>query len=58
LVAEHTARNVPARRLLAALGGGDVESRRLEVRASPAQLRAFRFWDQDGLLAQGMNNAD
>jgi FkbH-like protein len=42
LTAEYTPRNVPARRLVAALGGGDVQSRRLEVVASVAQLRAFR----------------
>jgi FkbH-like protein len=45
LVAEHTARNIPVRRLLAALGGGEVDSQRLEVVASPARLRELRFLD-------------
>ncbi|WP_079178331.1 type I polyketide synthase [Streptomyces mangrovisoli] len=42
--AERTARNAPARRLLAALGGADPEDARLEVVATPEQLRAFRSW--------------
>jgi len=46
LVAEHTPRNVPARRLVAALGGGDVDNQRLAVTASPAQLRELRFLDR------------
>jgi FkbH-like protein len=42
LVAEHTERNIPARRLVAALGGGRVESQLLEVTLSPERLRAYR----------------
>ncbi|MGX1971327.1 SDR family NAD(P)-dependent oxidoreductase [Streptomyces kronopolitis] len=44
--AERTPRNTPARRLLAALGGGDPDAERLNVVASPAQLRTFRSWEQ------------
>ncbi|WP_241741100.1 type I polyketide synthase [Streptomyces sp. L2] len=46
LTAERTPRNTPARRLLAALGGGDPEDERLEVVATPGHLRAFRSWEQ------------
>ncbi|MGY6026847.1 SDR family NAD(P)-dependent oxidoreductase [Streptomyces spinosirectus] len=46
LTAERTPRNVPARRLLAALGGGDQEDERLEAVTTPDQLRAFRSWQQ------------
>ncbi|MGV9701408.1 SDR family NAD(P)-dependent oxidoreductase [Streptomyces sp. NPDC003483] len=44
LTAERTARNLPARRLLAALGGGDQDDERLESVVTPDQLRAFRSW--------------
>ncbi|MFF7234462.1 SDR family NAD(P)-dependent oxidoreductase, partial [Streptomyces sioyaensis] len=44
--AERTPRNTPARRLLAALGGGDPDDEHLNVVASPAQLRIFRSWEQ------------
>ncbi|MFD7997664.1 SDR family NAD(P)-dependent oxidoreductase [Streptomyces mirabilis] len=44
LTAERTPRNVPARRLLAALGGGDQEDERLETVVTPEHLRAFRSW--------------
>lgn len=44
LTAERTDRNVPARRLLAALGGGDQDDERLEAVVTPEQLRAFRSW--------------
>ncbi|MEN1883487.1 SDR family NAD(P)-dependent oxidoreductase [Streptomyces mirabilis] len=44
LTAEHTPRNVPARRLLAALGGGDQDDERLETVVTPEHLRAFRSW--------------
>ncbi|MER5407732.1 SDR family NAD(P)-dependent oxidoreductase [Streptomyces sp. NPDC002769] len=44
LTAERTARNLPARRLLAALGGGDPDDARLESVVTPEQLRAFRSW--------------
>ncbi|MFF3638252.1 SDR family NAD(P)-dependent oxidoreductase [Streptomyces sp. NPDC002250] len=46
LTAERTPRNVPARRLLAALGGGDPDDARLDVVVTPEHLRAFRSWDQ------------
>ncbi|MET8858512.1 SDR family NAD(P)-dependent oxidoreductase [Streptomyces sp. NPDC004579] len=44
LTAERTDRNVPARRLLAALGGGDQDDEQLEAVVTPEQLRAFRSW--------------
>ncbi|MFF2367919.1 SDR family NAD(P)-dependent oxidoreductase [Streptomyces sp. NPDC058122] len=44
LTAERTDRNVPARRLLAALGGGDQDDEHLEAVVTPEQLRAFRSW--------------
>ncbi|GAA5033870.1 hypothetical protein GCM10023335_77960 [Streptomyces siamensis] len=46
LTAERTPRNAPARRLLAALGGGDPDDERLESVVTPEQLRAFRSWRQ------------
>ncbi|MEU9206408.1 SDR family NAD(P)-dependent oxidoreductase [Streptomyces sp. NPDC048415] len=46
LTAERTARNVPARRLLAALGGGDQDDERLECLVTPEHLRAFRSWER------------
>jgi FkbH-like protein len=46
LTAERTERNAPARRLLAALGGGDQDDERLEAVVAPDQLRAFRSWEQ------------
>ncbi|WP_406491173.1 SDR family NAD(P)-dependent oxidoreductase [Streptomyces sp. NBC_01604] len=46
LTAERTARNVPARRLVAALGGGDQDDERLETVVTPEQLRGFRSWRQ------------
>jgi hypothetical protein len=47
LVAEHTPRNVPARRLVAALGGGAVDAPRLDVAAPLERLRGFRSWSPD-----------
>ncbi|MGW6412515.1 SDR family NAD(P)-dependent oxidoreductase [Streptomyces vinaceus] len=44
LSAERTERNVPARRLIAALGGGDEDNQALDVMAVPDDLRAFRSW--------------
>ncbi|MEU1405784.1 SDR family NAD(P)-dependent oxidoreductase [Streptomyces sp. NPDC005728] len=44
--AERTPRNAPARRLIAALGGGDPDDERLDVVATPEHLRAFRSWEQ------------
>uniref|UniRef100_A0AAU3HPU5 SDR family NAD(P)-dependent oxidoreductase n=1 Tax=Streptomyces sp. NBC_01393 TaxID=2903851 RepID=A0AAU3HPU5_9ACTN len=44
LTAERTDRNVPARRLLAALGGGDQDDEHLESVVTPEQLRTFRSW--------------
>ncbi|WP_335980574.1 SDR family NAD(P)-dependent oxidoreductase [Streptomyces sp. CA2R106] len=48
LTAERTARNAPARRLLAALGGGDPDDEHLTVMATPEHLRGFRSWRQRG----------
>ncbi|MFI6492385.1 SDR family NAD(P)-dependent oxidoreductase [Streptomyces sp. NPDC050564] len=44
LTAERTPRNVPARRLLVALGGGDQDDERLESVVTPEHLRTFRSW--------------
>ncbi|WP_406835359.1 SDR family NAD(P)-dependent oxidoreductase [Streptomyces sp. AHU1] len=44
LTARRTDRNVPARRLLAALGGGDQDDEHLESVVAPEHLRAFRSW--------------
>ncbi|MGQ0842128.1 SDR family NAD(P)-dependent oxidoreductase, partial [Actinokineospora sp.] len=41
-----TPRNAPARRLLAALGGGVQDGDHIEVVVTPDQLRAFRSWEQ------------
>ncbi|MGY0056309.1 SDR family NAD(P)-dependent oxidoreductase [Streptomyces sp. LZ34] len=46
LTAERTPRNVPARRLLAALGGGEPDDTRLTLVTTPEHLRAFRSWQQ------------
>ncbi|WP_217213030.1 type I polyketide synthase [Streptomyces sp. AC550_RSS872] len=46
LTAQRTARNTPARRLLAALGGGDQDDDRLETVVTPEHLRAFRSWQR------------
>ncbi|MFE5031767.1 SDR family NAD(P)-dependent oxidoreductase [Streptomyces sp. NPDC056683] len=46
LTAERTERNVPARRLVAALGGGDQDDESLEAVVTPDHLRAFRSWEQ------------
>ena len=46
LTAQRTTRNAPARRLLAALGGGDQNDERLECVVTPEHLRAFRSWAQ------------
>ncbi|OXY92217.1 type I polyketide synthase [Streptomyces diastatochromogenes] len=46
LSAERTPRNAPARRLLAALGGGEPDDERLDVVTTPEHLRAFRSWEQ------------
>jgi len=46
LTAERTPRNVPARRLLAALGGGNQDDKRLESVVTPEHLRAFRSWER------------
>ncbi len=45
LSAERTPRNVPVRRLVAALGGGDPEAPRLEALVPVDRLRHFRSWD-------------
>lgn len=45
MAADHTPRNVPARRLVAALGGGDPDGHP-EAATTPERLRAFRSWRQ------------
>ncbi|GAA1566126.1 hypothetical protein GCM10009678_56260 [Actinomadura kijaniata] len=47
LVAGHTARNVPARRLVAALGGVGADDPVLDVTVEPSRLRAYRSWAED-----------
>ncbi|MFJ2443922.1 SDR family NAD(P)-dependent oxidoreductase [Streptomyces sp. NPDC087658] len=44
LAAEHTPRNLPVRRLVAALGDGDPEDSHLESLVTPERLMAFRSW--------------
>ncbi|RZB15933.1 HAD-IIIC family phosphatase [Streptomyces sp. F001] len=56
LVAEHTPRNIPARRLVSRLGGGDVDAARLETAMTPAQLREFRSWDLGPNTAAEVSN--
>ncbi|NUP39674.1 MAG: SDR family NAD(P)-dependent oxidoreductase, partial [Streptomyces sp.] len=46
LTARRTGRNAPARRLLAALGGGAQDDELLECVVTPEHLRAFRSWQQ------------
>lgn len=46
LTAERTSRNLPARRLVAALGGGDQDDERLEAVVTPDHLRTFKSWEQ------------
>nr|WP_280383991.1 type I polyketide synthase [Nocardia wallacei] len=46
LTAHDTGRNIPARRLLAALGESDPATPVLDIQVSPAQLRAYRSWEQ------------
>ncbi|MEU0055749.1 SDR family NAD(P)-dependent oxidoreductase [Streptomyces sp. NPDC006334] len=46
LTAERTPRNAPARRIVAALGGGRPDDERLEAVVAPEHLRAFRSWEQ------------
>ncbi|MET8681915.1 HAD-IIIC family phosphatase [Streptomyces sp. NPDC004647] len=57
LVADNTPRNIPARRLVSRLGGGDVEAPRLEVAVAVAQLREFRSWDLGSENAAEVSNA-
>ncbi|MFJ2604252.1 SDR family NAD(P)-dependent oxidoreductase [Streptomyces sp. NPDC087425] len=42
--ARRTERNIPVRRLLAALGGGEADTDHLETVTTPDQLREFRSW--------------
>ncbi|WP_174185063.1 hybrid fatty acyl-AMP ligase/type I polyketide synthase [Nocardia barduliensis] len=46
MTVHRTARNVPARRLAAALGGGAIDDERLEVDVPLERLRTFRSWAQ------------
>ncbi len=57
LVADHTPRNIPARRLVSRLGGGEVEAPRLETVVALNQLRAFRSWDLGTDIAAEVSNA-
>ncbi|MET8072407.1 HAD-IIIC family phosphatase, partial [Streptomyces sp. NPDC005271] len=57
LVAENTPRNIPARRLVSRLGGGEVDAPRLETEVAPAQLREFRSWDLGSDIAAEVSNA-
>jgi FkbH-like protein len=57
LTAEHTARNIPARRLVARLGGGDPDADRLVVTASLDQLRDFRSWETERKSTVEVGNA-
>ncbi|MGW1597964.1 HAD-IIIC family phosphatase [Streptomyces sp. NPDC002343] len=57
LVAENTPRNIPARRLVSRLGGGEVDAPRLETALAPEQLREFRSWDLGSDIAAEVSNA-
>ncbi|MFI7430833.1 HAD-IIIC family phosphatase [Micromonospora sp. NPDC049836] len=57
LTAEHTPRNIPARRLVARLGGGDVDAERLQVTVDLTRLREFRSWDLGSTSAAEVGNA-
>ncbi|MFF3906975.1 HAD-IIIC family phosphatase [Streptomyces sp. NPDC001848] len=57
LVADNTPRNIPARRLVSRLGGGEVDAPRLETEVAPAQLREFRSWDLGSETAAEVSNA-
>ena len=46
LIAEHTPRNIPARRMLAALGGGHVDNQVLSVTLEPERLKAMRLLER------------
>ncbi|MDO0911616.1 SDR family NAD(P)-dependent oxidoreductase [Streptomyces sp. DT2A-34] len=46
LSAERTPRNLPARRLIAALGGGDQDDERLSLITTAEHLGAFRSWQR------------
>lgn len=46
LSAERTPRNLPARRLVAALGGGDQDDERLSLVTTAKHLAAFRSWQR------------
>ncbi|MBH1937570.1 HAD-IIIC family phosphatase, partial [Streptomyces sp. AV19] len=57
LIADNTPRNIPARRLVSRLGGGDVDAPRLETAVAPARLREFRSWDPGTNSAAEDSNA-
>ncbi|MEU6562216.1 HAD-IIIC family phosphatase [Nocardia nova] len=46
LIAENTARNVPARRLISALGGARIDDPVLDITVDLPRLRTFRSWEQ------------
>jgi FkbH-like protein len=45
LKAENKPRNIPARRLVAALGSDSVDAEKLEARVSLERLREFKYWE-------------
>jgi FkbH-like protein len=47
LIAEHTQRNAPARRLVAGVGGAADEDTRLDLVVGLERLRSFRSWDRE-----------
>ncbi|GAA0426287.1 hypothetical protein GCM10010357_54790 [Streptomyces luteireticuli] len=57
LIADNTPRNIPARRLVSRLGGGDTDAPRLETAVTPARLREFRSWDPGTNSAAEDSNA-
>ncbi|MEV0116291.1 HAD-IIIC family phosphatase [Streptomyces sp. NPDC050844] len=56
LIADNTPRNIPARRLVSRLGGGEVEAPRLETTVALAQLREFRSWNPGSEIAAEVSN--
>ncbi|MFI2435997.1 SDR family NAD(P)-dependent oxidoreductase [Streptomyces sp. NPDC018693] len=48
LTAQRTPRNAPARRIVAALGGGEPDDELLQAVVTPDHLRVFRSWERDG----------
>lgn len=55
LIADRTPRNVPARRLVAALGEADVEAQRLDILVTPDRLRSWRSWENGVAEMEGIH---